>query len=198
MCSLSTSDIRDRPEDVAGVIRAFYRAVRYAQEYPEDACGSWRHVSGSIPETFVGSAKWTSPWCHSRTSSAFSVTKSRCRRSCDAFPSSCTSADSSPGRGYDSDLLNRPARRARGLAIERRQALMTTRGRSSTAPQGDDAAAGHRHLCGYRDWCARLLQHRGAAHAPAPLPGDTAHRHGQRGRRKPGRSRRSCSASCSR
>ncbi|MGH8176072.1 MAG: ABC transporter substrate-binding protein [Steroidobacter sp.] len=31
--------IRERPEDVAGVIRAFYRAVRYAQEQPDEA---WR------------------------------------------------------------------------------------------------------------------------------------------------------------
>ena len=33
---------RDRPDDVAGLIRAFYRAVRYAQEHPEEA---WRIMS---------------------------------------------------------------------------------------------------------------------------------------------------------
>jgi NitT/TauT family transport system substrate-binding protein len=33
---------RKRPDDVAGVIRAFYRAVRYAREHPEEA---WRIMS---------------------------------------------------------------------------------------------------------------------------------------------------------
>ena len=33
---------KDRPDDVAGVIRAFYRAVRYAQEHPDEA---WRIMS---------------------------------------------------------------------------------------------------------------------------------------------------------
>jgi NitT/TauT family transport system substrate-binding protein len=40
--ALDENIIKDRPDDVAGVIRAFYRAVRYAQEHPEEA---WRIMS---------------------------------------------------------------------------------------------------------------------------------------------------------
>ncbi len=40
--ALDEAVIRDRPEDVAGLIRAFYRAVRYAQEHPEEA---WQIMS---------------------------------------------------------------------------------------------------------------------------------------------------------
>jgi NitT/TauT family transport system substrate-binding protein len=35
--ALDEQIIRKRPEDVAGVIRAFYRAVSYAQQHPEEA-----------------------------------------------------------------------------------------------------------------------------------------------------------------
>jgi NitT/TauT family transport system substrate-binding protein len=44
--------IRERPDDVAGVIRAFYRAVRFAQEHPEEA---WQIMSARervTPEEF--------------------------------------------------------------------------------------------------------------------------------------------------
>ncbi|HEY7640505.1 MAG TPA: ABC transporter substrate-binding protein [Steroidobacteraceae bacterium] len=40
--ALDEEIIRDRPDDVAGLIRAFYRAVHYAQEHPEEA---WRIMS---------------------------------------------------------------------------------------------------------------------------------------------------------
>lgn len=40
--ALDEEIVKDRPDDVAGVIRAFYRAVRYAQDHPEEA---WRIMS---------------------------------------------------------------------------------------------------------------------------------------------------------
>jgi NitT/TauT family transport system substrate-binding protein len=53
--ALDEEIIRDRPDDVAGVIRAFYRAVRYAQEHPDEA---WRIMSERervTPEEFRSS-----------------------------------------------------------------------------------------------------------------------------------------------
>ncbi|MGH8237162.1 MAG: ABC transporter substrate-binding protein, partial [Steroidobacteraceae bacterium] len=50
--ALDEAVIRNRPEDVAGVIRAFYRAVRFAQEHPEEA---WQIMSARervTPEEF--------------------------------------------------------------------------------------------------------------------------------------------------
>jgi NitT/TauT family transport system substrate-binding protein len=50
--ALDEAVIRERPDDVAGVIRAFYRAVRFAQEHPEEA---WRIMSARervTPEEF--------------------------------------------------------------------------------------------------------------------------------------------------
>jgi NitT/TauT family transport system substrate-binding protein len=50
--ALDEAVIRQRPDDVAGVIRAFYRAVRFAQEHPEEA---WQIMSARervTPEEF--------------------------------------------------------------------------------------------------------------------------------------------------
>jgi len=50
--ALDEAVIRERPDDVAGVIRAFYRAVRFAQEHPEEA---WQIMSARervTPEEF--------------------------------------------------------------------------------------------------------------------------------------------------
>jgi NitT/TauT family transport system substrate-binding protein len=44
--------IRDRPDDVAGVIRAFHRAVRYAQEQPEEAYRIMAARERITPESF--------------------------------------------------------------------------------------------------------------------------------------------------
>jgi NitT/TauT family transport system substrate-binding protein len=50
--ALDEAVIRERPEDVAGVIRAFQRAVRYAQEQPEDAWRIMAERQRISPETF--------------------------------------------------------------------------------------------------------------------------------------------------
>jgi NitT/TauT family transport system substrate-binding protein len=50
--ALDKDVIRDRPEDVAGVIRAFYRAVRYAQEHPEEAYRLMAARQRVTPESF--------------------------------------------------------------------------------------------------------------------------------------------------
>ena len=50
--ALDEEVVRERPDDVAGMIRAFYRAVRYAQEHPEEA---WQIMSARervTPEEF--------------------------------------------------------------------------------------------------------------------------------------------------
>jgi NitT/TauT family transport system substrate-binding protein len=50
--ALDEAVIRKRPDDVAGVIRAFYRAVRFAQDHPEEA---WQIMSARervTPEEF--------------------------------------------------------------------------------------------------------------------------------------------------
>jgi NitT/TauT family transport system substrate-binding protein len=50
--ALDEAVIRQRPDDVAGLIRAFYRAVRFAQEHPEEA---WQIMSARervTPEEF--------------------------------------------------------------------------------------------------------------------------------------------------
>jgi NitT/TauT family transport system substrate-binding protein len=50
--ALDEAVIRQRPDDVAGVIRAFYRAVRFAHEHPEEA---WQIMSARervTPEEF--------------------------------------------------------------------------------------------------------------------------------------------------
>jgi NitT/TauT family transport system substrate-binding protein len=50
--ALDEAVISNRPDDVAGVIRAFYRAVRFAQEHPEEA---WQIMSARervTPEEF--------------------------------------------------------------------------------------------------------------------------------------------------
>jgi NitT/TauT family transport system substrate-binding protein len=50
--ALDEAVIRDRPKDVAGVIRAFYRAVAFAKEHPEEA---WQIMSARervTPEEF--------------------------------------------------------------------------------------------------------------------------------------------------
>jgi NitT/TauT family transport system substrate-binding protein len=50
--ALDEAVVRKRPDDVAGVIRAFYRAVRFAQEHPEEA---WQIMSARervSPEEF--------------------------------------------------------------------------------------------------------------------------------------------------
>jgi NitT/TauT family transport system substrate-binding protein len=44
--------IRDRPDDVAGMIRAFYRAVRYAQEHPDEAYRIMAERQRVTPESF--------------------------------------------------------------------------------------------------------------------------------------------------
>jgi NitT/TauT family transport system substrate-binding protein len=50
--ALDEEVIRDRPDDVAGVIRAFYRAVRYAQEHPEEAWRIMAERERVTPEEF--------------------------------------------------------------------------------------------------------------------------------------------------
>ena len=78
MCSRSTKSLRDRPDDVAGVIRAFYRAVRYAQEHPEEA---WRIMSERervTPEEFRARCTPASRWCRSPISNASSATNRAC------------------------------------------------------------------------------------------------------------------------
>lgn len=50
--ALDEAVIRDRPEDVAGLIRAFYRAVRYAQEQPEEAWRIMAERQRVTPESF--------------------------------------------------------------------------------------------------------------------------------------------------
>ena len=52
--ALDEEIIRDRPDDVAGVIRAFYRAVRYAQEHPEEAWQIMSERERVTPEEFRG------------------------------------------------------------------------------------------------------------------------------------------------
>jgi NitT/TauT family transport system substrate-binding protein len=50
--ALDEAVIRDRPDDVAAMIRAFYRAMRYAQEHPDEA---WQIMSARervTPESF--------------------------------------------------------------------------------------------------------------------------------------------------
>ena len=52
--ALDEAVIRERPDDVAAVIRAFYRAVRFTQEHPEEA---WQIMSARervTPEEFRG------------------------------------------------------------------------------------------------------------------------------------------------
>jgi NitT/TauT family transport system substrate-binding protein len=44
--------IRQRPDDVAALIRAFYRAVHYAQEHPEDAMRLMAERERVTPEAF--------------------------------------------------------------------------------------------------------------------------------------------------
>jgi NitT/TauT family transport system substrate-binding protein len=53
--ALDEEVIRDRPDDVAGVIRAFYRAVRYAQEHPEEAWRIMAERERVTPEEFRSS-----------------------------------------------------------------------------------------------------------------------------------------------
>lgn len=55
--ALDEKVIRDRPEDVAGLIRAFYRAVRYAQEQPEEACRIMAERQRVTPESFCDTLK---------------------------------------------------------------------------------------------------------------------------------------------
>ena len=43
---------KDRPDDVAGLIRGFYRAVRYAQEHPEEAWRTMAERERVTPEEF--------------------------------------------------------------------------------------------------------------------------------------------------
>jgi NitT/TauT family transport system substrate-binding protein len=50
--ALDEAVIRDRPEDVAGVIRAFYRAVRFAQEHPDEAWQIMAARERVTPEEF--------------------------------------------------------------------------------------------------------------------------------------------------
>jgi NitT/TauT family transport system substrate-binding protein len=50
--ALDKDVIRDRPDDVAGLIRAFYRAVRYAQEHPDDAYRIMAARQRVTPESF--------------------------------------------------------------------------------------------------------------------------------------------------
>jgi NitT/TauT family transport system substrate-binding protein len=50
--ALDRNVIRDRPDDVAGLIRAFYRAVRYAQEHPDEAYRIMAARERVTPESF--------------------------------------------------------------------------------------------------------------------------------------------------
>jgi NitT/TauT family transport system substrate-binding protein len=50
--ALDAEIIRKRPDDVAGVIRAFYRAVRFAQEHPEEAWQIMSERERVTPEDF--------------------------------------------------------------------------------------------------------------------------------------------------
>ena len=50
--ALDEAVIRERPEDVAGLIRAFYRAVRFAQEHPEEAWQIMAARERVTPEDF--------------------------------------------------------------------------------------------------------------------------------------------------
>jgi NitT/TauT family transport system substrate-binding protein len=50
--ALDEKVIRDRPEDVAGLIRGFYRAVRYSQEHPEEAWQIMSERERVTPEEF--------------------------------------------------------------------------------------------------------------------------------------------------
>ena len=71
--------IRERPDDVAGVIRAFYRAVRFAQEHPEEA---WQIMSARervTPEDFARRCSPASRWCRSPISRSSSATGRACQ-----------------------------------------------------------------------------------------------------------------------
>lgn len=50
--ALDEEVIRERPDDVAGLIRAFYRAVRYAQEHPQEAWQIMAERERVTPEEF--------------------------------------------------------------------------------------------------------------------------------------------------
>lgn len=50
--ALDEAVIRKRPDDVAALIRAFYRAVRYAQEHPDDASRIMAEREHVSPESF--------------------------------------------------------------------------------------------------------------------------------------------------
>jgi NitT/TauT family transport system substrate-binding protein len=53
--ALDEQIIKDRPDDVAGLIRAFYRAVRYAQEHPDEAARIMSERERVTPEEFRSS-----------------------------------------------------------------------------------------------------------------------------------------------
>lgn len=53
--ALDEQIIRQRPDDVAGLIRAFYRAVRYAQEHPDEAWRIMAERERVTPEEFRSS-----------------------------------------------------------------------------------------------------------------------------------------------
>lgn len=50
--ALDEAVIRERPDDVAALIRGFYRAVRYAQEHPDDAWRIMAERERVSPESF--------------------------------------------------------------------------------------------------------------------------------------------------
>lgn len=51
--AFSKETVRKRPEDVAAVVRAFFRAVDYAQEHPEEATAIMSEREGIKPEEFL-------------------------------------------------------------------------------------------------------------------------------------------------
>jgi NitT/TauT family transport system substrate-binding protein len=53
--ALDQEIVHDRPDDVAAVIRAFYRAVRYAQEHPDEAWQIMSEREHVTPEEFRSS-----------------------------------------------------------------------------------------------------------------------------------------------
>ncbi len=79
--ALDEAVIRERPDDVAGVIRAFYRAVSFAKEHPEEA---WQIMSARerVTPRRVSRKRCTpaSRWCRSPTRKNFSARIRACRR----------------------------------------------------------------------------------------------------------------------
>ena len=178
--ALDEAVIRERPDDVAGVIRAFYRAVRYAQEHPEEA---WRIMSERervTPRRVSRSAAVR----HHAGAARRSATLSRR----EFEPAGRRRARLAAAEGARAALQRaRRARPAERRILPRWRSSHERARLSSAALESDAAAAGARHPRGGCDRRRGVLQHRGAAHAPAALPRGADHRHGQRRQRKPRR-----------